>query len=87
MKAIMSVIGQNHPGIVACVSKELAEFNINIVDITKTLMDKYFTMILLVEAEDMKISEIQKKMTDVGKEQHIEIRIQAAETFDAMHLI
>lgn len=87
MKAIMSVIGQNHPGIVARVSKELAEFNINIVDISQTLMDKYFTMILLVEAEDMKISEIQKKMTEVGKEQHIEIRIQAAETFDAMHLI
>lgn len=87
MKAIMSVIGKNHPGIVATVSKELAAFNVNIVDISQTLMDEYFSMILLVESQDLKVSEIQERMNVVGKEEHIEIRIQAADTFDAMHRI
>ena len=48
-KAIISVIGEYRPGIIAKVSSKLFEMNVNIEDISQTIMQNYFTMIMMVD--------------------------------------
>lgn len=69
MYAIMTVTGADNTGIIASVSTALAELNVNIVDVSQTLMSGYFTMILRVEFDDeaLSIPQIQKRMEAVEK--------------------
>ena len=63
MKAIITVLGTDRPGIIAEVSAKLYEHNINILDISQTILQNYFTMVMLVDLTGMKAS--YKEMTDV----------------------
>ncbi len=56
MKAVVSVIGKDRTGIIAAVSGKLNELDINIEDISQTIMQEYFVMIMLVDAAKAKIS-------------------------------
>ena len=51
MKAFLTVIGKDKVGIVAAISDELFKLNVNIVDITQTIMDDFFTMVVMVDSE------------------------------------
>ena len=51
MKAFLTVIGRDKVGIVAAISDELFKLNVNIIDITQTLMDEFFTMVVMVDLE------------------------------------
>lgn len=86
MKAIITVIGQDQIGIVAAVSKQLANLNINIIDITQTLMHGSFTMVLMGEWDDGQISfaTAQTALADLGKSLNLDIRIQRQALFDAI---
>ncbi len=89
MKAIVTVIGKDRVGIIAGVSNILAEQNINILDISQTILQDYFTMIMLVDLTGMKtgFSSIVKKLNDKGKELGVQIRIQREDIFKSMHHI
>lgn len=87
MIAIMTVTGADRTGIIASVTTALAELNVNIVDVSQTLMSGYFTMILRVEfvEDDVTIREIQDKMNSVGESINQSIRVQSEALFTAMN--
>ncbi|AQS54150.1 hypothetical protein BW727_101796 [Jeotgalibaca dankookensis] len=89
MKAIVTVTGKDHKGIVASVSTKLAEVEVNILDISQTLMESFFTMIVLVDlsTSPYSIIEIQDKLGDVEKKEQLVIRIQSEDIFNAMHTL
>ncbi|MCI6574561.1 MAG: ACT domain-containing protein [Actinomycetaceae bacterium] len=86
-KAIITVTGADHPGIIAAVSQALARLDINIVNVSQTLMDQYFTMIMQLEFDDSRrtIAEIQAAMSAVENAQKLVIHVQAEELFTAMN--
>lgn len=89
MIAIMTVTGADSTGIIAQVTTALAELNINIVDVSQTLMSGYFTMILRVQIldSDKSIQEIQEYMKPVAEKTKQVIRIQSEDLFTAMNEI
>ncbi|HZK32440.1 MAG TPA: ACT domain-containing protein [Corynebacterium sp.] len=89
MFAIITVTGADHTGIIAAVTTALAEQDINIVDVSQTLMDKWFTMILRVEFAEtvLSIARLQETMDTVGAQQSLVIRVQSEALFTAVNEI
>lgn len=89
MKAIVTVIGKDRVGITAAVCSLLAQHNINILDITQTVLQEYFTMVMLVDtaACAASIGEMSDLLEQAGQEQGLSIRIQREDIFNAMHRI
>lgn len=89
MKAIITVTGKDHRGIVASVSTKLSEMQVNILDISQTLMEEYFTMILWCDfsSSPYSIPQVQEQMKEVEEKEKLVIRIQSEEIFDAMHTL
>lgn len=89
MIAIMTVTGLDHTGIIAAVANACAEEDVNILNVSQTIMDQYFTMILHVEFDDTKkgIQDIQEKMHEVEKAEKLVIRVNSEALFSAMHNI
>lgn len=87
MIAIMTVTGLDHTGIIAAVSTALAELNVNILNVSQTIMDDYFTMILHVRIDDSQhgIADVQDRMAEVEKQEKLVIRVQSEAIFSAMH--
>ncbi len=87
MIAIMTVTGLDHTGIIAAVSTALAELDVNILNVSQTIMDDYFTMILHVRIDDANfgISDVQYRMAEVEKQDKLVIRVQSEAIFSAMH--
>lgn len=85
MKVILTVIGHDHVGIVAKVSNKLAELNVNIIDISQTLMHENFTMMMMVTLDNStQFDTVQKELASLGQETGLDIRIQRQEIFDAI---
>ena len=89
MRALVTVTGQDRVGIIASVCNLLAERNINILDINQTVLQEYFTMVMLVDTSACKdsIGELSDILEKAGKEQELSIRIQREDIFNAMHRI
>jgi len=89
MKAIITVIGNDKVGIIAKVSEVLAKNNINILDISQTIMQNMFTMIMLVDVSKSAVNfnEISELLDKVGKSLDLSIRIQHENIFNSMHRI
>ena len=87
MKAIITVIGKDTVGIIANVSNLLFENNINILDISQTIMQELFTMIMLVDVKDVQVGDLQEKLDVIAKEMNLSIRVQNEEIFNSMHRI
>ncbi len=89
MNAIVTVIGMDRVGIIAAVCIKLAELNINVLDISQTIMQGNFTMIMAVDVSQATASftEIRDSLADLGREMELSIRIQREEIFNAMHSI
>ncbi len=88
-KAIITVLGSDRVGIIAKLSAYLAEENINILDISQTIMDDVFTMITMVDISGSKGSfdVIYNDLLKLGEEIGVKIQIQNAEIFNSMHKI
>lgn len=86
MIAILTVTGLDHTGIVAAVSGRLATLDVNILNITQTILGEYFTMICQCEFDETvrPIQAIQDELRDVATEQGVEIRLQSEAIFRAM---
>ena len=89
MKAIVTVVGKDQVGIIAAVAIKLAEFNVNILDISQTVMQGYFTMMMVVEVSEctIPVAELSARMEEMGKEKGLSIRVQREDIFEAMHRI
>ena len=89
MKAIVTVIGKDQVGITAAVCSLLARHNINILDISQTVLQEYFTMVMLVDTSacTASIGEMTDILAKAGQEQGLSIRIQREDIFNAMHRI
>lgn len=89
MKAITTVIGKDRVGIIAKVSAYLAEKEVNILDISQTIMQNMFCMIMLVEIDDKKtkIDALSKELAEIGEEMGLSIHVQREELFTSMHRI
>lgn len=87
MKAVITVIGKDRPGIIYTISKILFEAGMNIEDISQTIMQDYFTMIMLIEGpENTDIAALSDKMKALAEE-GISVSIQKSDIFDVMHKI
>ncbi len=89
MKAVLTVIGRDTMGIIAKVSGYLADNKINILDISQTIMDDIFTMVMLVDLNkaEKDISVISDDLAKAGDEIGVEIKIQHDKIFKSMHRI
>ena len=88
-KAVVTVLGLDKVGISAKVCTVLAETNINILDISQTIVGGYFNMVMVVDIANMKDTFVAtaEKLQTLGTEMGLEIKIQHTEIFDAMHRI
>jgi len=89
MRAIVTVLGRDRVGITAAVCSLLARHNINILDITQTILQGNFTMVMLVDTSacERSIGELSDILSQAGEEERLTIRIQREDIFDAMHRI
>ena len=89
MKAIVTVIGKDRVGITASVCSLLAQHSINILDISQTVPQEYFTMVMLVDTSacSASIGEMSDLLDQAGQGQGLSIRIQREDIFNAMHRI
>ena len=89
MKAILSVIGKDNTGIIGKVGTFIDEVGGNIEDISQTVMQGYFVMIMLVDLKkaNVNFAELQQKLDEMGNQLHLSIKIQREEIFNAMHRV
>lgn len=89
MRAVITVLGKDRKGIIAAVSAILAENDINILDISQTILQDFFTMITIVDLKDctIKYEEVQEKLNKLGDELGMSIKIQHEDIFNSMHNI
>ena len=89
MNAVVTVVGKDQVGIIAAVCVHLASFNVNVLDISQTVMQGFFTMMMAVDvtACNIPLAELAKQMEDKGKEMGLSIRLQREDIFNAMHRV
>ena len=89
MKAVVTVIGKDKVGIIAMASAECAKHGANIEDISQTVLNEYFTMIMLVSIESLTVdfSEFAEAMAKAGQEAGVDIRVMHEDIFNSMHRI
>lgn len=86
MRAILTTVGQDKTGIVAGVSGFLAEKEINILDLSQTILNGYFTMMMVVDIpDDADFTALSSKLKDLGKKLAVEINIRNEKMYAAMH--
>ncbi|WP_288623853.1 ACT domain-containing protein [uncultured Streptococcus sp.] len=88
MKAIITVVGKDKAGIVASVSAKIAEFGLNIDDISQTVLDDFFTMMAVVSFDEKQdFTKLRSEFEAYGDTLNVKINIQSAAIFDAMYNI
>ena len=89
MKAIVTVVGLDRVGIIGEICTALAAMQINIVDISQTVMQNYFTMIMMVDTSmtNKTLDEINETLRQKEQEMGLSIRLQREDIFQAMHRI
>ena len=86
-KCIITVVGQDSVGIIAKVCTYLADTNINILDISQTIVDGYFNMMAVVDVENSKkeLDIVSVDLRDLGLQIGVDIHCQREEIFQRMH--
>ena len=89
MKAVITVVGKDTVGVVARVGGMCGNLNINIEDITQSIMQEMFCMIMLVDLSRCNVSheQVREALADLGKEMGMQVTITRQEVFEAMHHI
>ena len=89
MRAVVTVVGKDKTGIIAKVSGFLAERNVNILDISQTILEEYFAMIMLVDVAgtNSSIAQLSEDCSALGKNIGMSIHVQHEEIFNAMHSV
>ena len=89
MRAVVTVIGVDKPGIISKVSTKLFEAGVNILDITQTIMGDIFSMIMIVDvkSKETDFSALVSDMNALGSEIGVEITVTREEIYKSMHRI
>ncbi|MCI2153620.1 ACT domain-containing protein [Erysipelotrichaceae bacterium Oil+RF-744-GAM-WT-6] len=89
MKAVISVVGKDRPGILAFVANQCADRNINIEDVTQKILQDMFTMVMIVNIpEDLaNFGRLTEEIEQAGEEQGLKIHLMHEDIFNAMHTI
>ncbi len=89
MRAIVTVIGKDRVGIIADVTALLAQYGVNVLDISQTVLQEYFTMIMLVDASQCTVpfADLARTLDEAGTQRSLQIRAQREDIFNAMHRI
>ena len=89
MQVVLTIVGKDKVGITARVTNALAEMNINIININQNIMQGFFNMVLIADMEgaNVTLADARQRMVQLGEEIGVEIRLQSAEIFAAMHRI
>lgn len=89
MNAVVTVVGKDRVGIIAQVCQCLASFNVNVLDIRQTVMQGYFTMMMVVDPSQstVALSQLAQQLEKKGEEMALSIRLQREDIFDAMHRV
>lgn len=89
MRAIVTVIGKDRVGIIADVTALLAQYGVNVLDISQTVLQEYFTMIMLVDAAQCTVpfADLARTLDEAGTQRGLQIRAQREDIFNAMHSI
>ncbi len=89
MRAVVTVVGKDKTGIIAKVSAFLAERGVNILDISQTILQDYFAMIMLVDISEAanELSILATECAEMGKKIGMSIHLQHEEIFNAMHRV
>ena len=88
-KTIISVVGKDTVGIIAGVCSYLAENNVNILDISQTIIDGYFNMMMITDTSrsEKKLYQLAEEMEEVGNKIGVIIHVQHEDIFNKMHRI
>jgi len=88
-RLIITVLGYDKVGIIAAISTILAENNINILDISQTILQGFFTMVMVVDSAESKvdIAELRNLLDQKGREMELQITVQHEDIFKFMHRI
>ena len=88
-RTIITVVGKDTVGIIAKVCTYLAENDINILDISQTIVQEYFNMMMIVDMSKMKLpfEQVAEQMASIGKNLGVQVKCQREEIFDMMHRI
>ena len=89
MRAIITVVGKDQVGIIASVCGQISQRNVNVLDISQTILQEYFTMVMLVDVSGCTVpfAQLDQELSDSGKERSLDIRVQREDIFNAMHRI
>ena len=89
MRAIITVAGKDRVGITASVCSLLAQHNINILDISQTVLNQYFTMIMIVDIRElaMPFNDFVDRISALGKKDGLDIHVMHEDIFNSMHRI
>ena len=89
MKSIITVLGTDKVGIIAKICNYLSEININILDISQTIVEGYFNMMMIVDISSTSKSFeiISEELEKIGKDINVVIKIQHEDIFNCMHRI
>ena len=87
VRVIITVLGADRPGIVAAVTKVLADHNVNILDISQTIVQDIFTMTMLADLTQTNLcfNELADELKNLEEELKLNIKIQREEVFTFMH--
>ncbi|MDY4975483.1 MAG: ACT domain-containing protein [Clostridia bacterium] len=89
MRAVITVVGKDKRGIIAKISGLLYETNINILDISQTIMQDMFTMVTLVDisASSISFDQLVDRLNEIGDQVGVKIHVQHEDIFNSMHKI
>ncbi|MGL4763324.1 MAG: ACT domain-containing protein [Sarcina sp.] len=89
MKAVITVVGKDRVGIIAEVSKLLSDNNINILDISQTIMEDYFTMMMITNFSNSSkdFGDMRKILNEYSKNAAVDVSVQHEDIFNSMHKI
>lgn len=86
-KAVVTVLGLDRKGIIARVSAVLYENNVNILDISQTVMEDYFHMVLIADVSACAFDVLSRQLSELGEKLGLQIRVQRSEIFEAMYQV
>ena len=89
MRAIITVVGQDTVGILASVSRVCAEHNANVIEVTQSVLEELFVMVMLVNIDHLSggINSLDQSMNALGKEKNLKIHVMHEDIFNSMHRI
>ena len=88
-KAVISILGQDRKGIIANVTRILYDYDVNILDISQTILSGLFNMILIadISSEHCVFDQLKESLEEEGRRMNLQIRVQRSEIFEAMYQV